>query len=195
MRYFALSTLLMIFLLAGCGGKEAGDDSGADLAKESVTDQGTDNAAQRQRPKVLTEDNSSEGMDLEREMEPQEDQRMDLMSWYDRSFESFEKEYEGFTASDMHPVKNVGICRKITVAFPEGGKKDKPGILVCDLYGAYTPDKALDALGITVSGRTIDRSNKWCSYRTDDRRILILRTRFVKSDPDRTNQLLIQFAR
>ena len=190
-RSMLLSISLIVLLLQACGGDDVETEADASVEK-AVLEQSSE--ASDTGDEYLPEN--------ERPMEPDDTQHVDVALWYKQTYEDYHRQFPEFSEANPPIVRDFGICRKITFFFPpgedggEGPSADAlPEVLICDLDGAYEPEKAFMAMGIMTRDRTVDEEKNWNTFAPDDDRFSSLTCNFVRGDAGRTNQLLIQFHR
>jgi hypothetical protein len=143
-------------------------------------------------PAVDSTQTAADAMNVD-PVQPDKELRVDIGRWYDMTFSDFTRQYVSFS-TEQPVVRDFGICDSLEVFFPDESTDAKPEILICHLNGVYTVDDAFTMLGIEI-GEVADTEGQWISLASQDKRFAGLKFQGLDNYPDRTMQLLLQFAR
>ena len=128
----------------------------------------------------------------ERPIVPGAHPAIDLPAWADKTFQEMDNVFSEFTLSNPPVIGPYGICTKITFTFKGKDRDAKIRSLLCELDQLYTPQEALQLLGLSgnspgkISGTSVN-------FHPADARIKLVKC-YVTAERDTILTKLIEVA-
>ncbi len=188
-RTYFLALLLCIFT-AGCSSNFPNLQSDKEARMQAKADR------KRIADSLRTERRNSKIVPApsERPIVPGALPTIDLALWADRTFLDMDNLFSDFSRSNPPSIGPYGICSKITFTFKGKGNETKIRELICDLDQPYTPQEALQLLGLSGT-RPGKISGDHVVFHPADARVIIVKCFFLEGDTVLTNRIVVEYNR